>query len=160
MQREAQESFDQVVPNAGNKREQFLGEVMKRTNAAGLGIELAVTQPKKREDRYVLRGSIVFGNMWKGKRPYMLEVYADPIGNMLQTGWQLTTNELGGFLASTNAGARIQEKQAKIAGDPNTIRQLNGVLQAFHQGVFLPVLQLLSDSVAGAAQNTGGFLGA
>jgi hypothetical protein len=107
-----------------------------------------------------MKGAITFGNAWKGKRSYFLECYADPIGPSLQCGWQLTTNEVSGFIAHTDYGRRMDQKQTKIHNDPNTARQLNGILQSFHQMVFLPTLQDLINACGAQQQQSSGFLGA
>jgi hypothetical protein len=157
--KEIQDSFDQVVPGAAGHSDTFLGVVQRRCSEAGLGLELRPMKADRRSDRVVMRGSVTFGNAWKGTRPYTLEVYADPIGPSLQVGYQLTTSEIGGMLAQTNFGSRLDYKQSKIHNDPNTQRQLSGILQSFHQLVFLPTLQDLVDAI-GVSRPSGGFLGA
>ena len=159
MAQDLEHDFSQVVPGAADKRDAFLGEVLKQTNAAGLGIQLAVAKPKKREERYVLRGTIQLGN-WRGKDPYTLEVFADPMGNMLQTGWQLSSFAVGGIMGNTSFGEFSALQKARRQANPNVQRQLNGIVQGFHQGVFLPTLQQLVDAVSTASGQGGGFLGA
>ncbi len=156
--KELQESFDQVVPGAANHSDTFLGVIQRRCGEAGLGLELAPVRVDRRHDRVVMRGSISFGN-WRASRDYMLDVYADSLGPSLQVGWQLTTNEVGGILGGTQLGARLDYTQTKIHNDPNTQRQLNGILQSFHQMVFLPTLQDLVDAT-GVQRSSEGFLGA
>jgi hypothetical protein len=157
--KEVQDSFDQVVPGAAGHSNTFLGVVQQRCGEVGLGLDLVPIRVDRRQDRVVMRGSVTFGNAWKGKRPYLLDVYADPIGPSLQVGWQLTTEEIGGMLAGTTLGSRLDYKQTLIHNDPNTQRQLNGILQSFHQMVFLPTLQDLVDAI-GVSRPSGGFLGA
>ena len=159
--KEVQESENQFIAGAAARQNDFLGVIMKRCNAAGLGVTLAPVQlGRKQGNRTVMRGSIVFGNAWKGKRPYILEVYADPSGSNLQVGFQLTTEEMGGIMANTNFGARVANTQTKIHNDPNTQRQLSGVLQGFYQMVFMPTVQDLIDAVGAAGRQSNGFLGA
>jgi hypothetical protein len=156
--KEVEDSFDQFVPGAAVHSDKFLGVVQQRCNTAGLGITLGPAKTSRKNDRVVMRGVITFGNAWRAKG-YTLEVYADPRGDALQVGYQLTTEELGGFLANTEYGARVQQGQTRIHNDPNTLRQLNGILQGFHQMVFLPTLQDLVNAL-GAPRPSGGFLGA
>ena len=146
--KEVQDSFDQVVPGAAEHSNTFLGVVQQRSSEAGLGLDLVPVRVDRRQDRVVMRGGITFGNAWKGKRPYLLDVYADPIGPSLQVGWQLTTEEVGGMLAGTSLGMQLSYKQALIHNDPNTQRQLNGILQSFHLMVFLPTLENLVEQSA------------
>ena len=159
MAQELETDFSQVVPGAADMRDDFLGEVLKRTNAAGLGIQLAVAKPKKRDDRYVLRGTLAIGN-WRGKDPYTLEVYADPLGNMLQTGWQLSSFAVGGVAGGSTFGQFHSLQKARRQANPDVQRQLSGIVQGFHQGVFLPTLQLLVDAMGSVGGQSGGFLGA
>jgi hypothetical protein len=157
--RELQESFDQVVPGAAGHADTFLGVIQRRCHEAGLGLELMPVRVDRRQDRVVMRGSITFGNAWKGKRPYLFDVYADEVGPALQVGWQLSTDEFGGVLGNTNMGYMVRNAQATVANDPNTIRQLTGILQAFQQMVFLPTLQDLIDATD-VQRPANGFLGA
>lgn len=154
--KEVQDSFDEVIPGAAKHADTFLDVIQRRCNKSGIGIELAAAAPdRKQPDRIVMQGSVTFGNAWKGKRPYTLQVYADPVGKMLQVGWQVITSELGGVLSNSRMFVDLNNKQAAIHNDPNTIRQLTGILQAFHKSVFLPTLQNVVDAVEVKSRGKG-----
>lgn len=158
---EVQENFDQVVPAASRHGDTFLATIQKRTASGGIGISLDPIKASRKSDRIVLRGSITFGSIWNGKEPYTLEVYADALGQALQVGWQLTTQEIGGMLANTNMGQYAAAGKARRQADPNIMRQVSGILQAFHQTIFLPTLQDLINAVQRSQQQSaGGFFSA
>jgi hypothetical protein len=157
--KEVQDGENQFIPGAASYNEKFLGIVLQRCNESGLGITLGPVRVGRKDPRTVLRGSITFGNAWKGKRPYTLEVYADPQGQNLQVGYQLTTDEIGGLIGNTAFGSRLAQSQSNIHNDPKTQRELTGILQGFNQMVFLPTLQDLVEAV-GVQRPANGFLGA
>lgn len=161
MHKEVQDSFDQVIPGAVAHADTFLGVIQQRCNGAGIGVSLTPMRTSRKDERIVMRGDIEFGNAWKGKRSYTVDVYAYPMGQALQVGWQLTSNEVStnALGRSTSIGVIAHNTQARIHNDPNTQRQLSGTVQAFHQMVFLPTLQNLIDAV-GAPRSSNGFLGA
>jgi hypothetical protein len=162
---EVQDSFDQVVPGAAGFSDKFLGIIQDRCNKSGLGINLTPVRLDRKSDRIVMAGELQFGSAWKGKRSYSLQAYADRMGQMLQVGWQLNSNEveMSRVLTGYTAGgatmqARHRERQTQIHNDPNTMRMLNGIVQGFHQTVFLPTLQDLINAI-GPQQPQSGFLG-
>lgn len=160
---EVQDNFDQVVPNAAAHSEMFLRVVRDRCNEAGMGLTLTPVRADRKTDRVVMRGDVKFGNALKTVRRYTLEVYADPRGAVLQVGWQLNSHEMDGpslgqraLFGSMAAGAdRWNRKQTRLHNDPNTQRELNGVVQGFHQMVFLPTLQDLMSAVGQGAGGRG-----
>lgn len=161
MVRELQEDESEFIPGAAGYSEKFLDVIQQRCDDAQLGIALGLVRVGRKSDpRFIMRGTITFGNAWKGKKPYMLEVYADPAGPNLQVGFQLSTDEIGGMMANTNFGVRAYNTSVKIHNDPNTQRQLHGILQGFYQLVFAPTVQDLMEVVGRGRQQTNGFLGA
>ena len=159
------DNFDQVIPGAAKHKDTFLGIIQKRNAEAGLGIDLQPSQPDRKQDRIVMLGLITFGTSWKGRSTYSLRAYADPLGSALQVGWQLISPDVrqSAMGPLTNAGRFAQNNaivtQNRIAGDPETVRKLSGIVQGFHQMVFLPTLQNLIDAVA-PEPPANGFLGA
>jgi hypothetical protein len=155
------EGQSEFIPGAAGYSDKFLDVVQERCDQAGIGIALGLVKVgRKSNQRYVMRGTITFGNAWKGKKPYMLEVYADPAGSNLQVGFQLSTEEIGGVLGGTSYGIMANNSGVRIHNDPNTQRQLNGILQGFYQMVFAPTVQDLIDAVGRSRPQTNGFLGA
>ena len=73
----------------------------------------------------------------------------------LHVGWHLLSDEMGGVLGATNLGMKIQIAQMTIDQDVDTIRRLSGVLQTFHQMVFLPTLQDLIDALSAQGPSSG-----
>jgi hypothetical protein len=159
------ESFDQVIPGAVAHQDAFLGVIQKRCNEAQIGIHMEPQQPDRKQKRIVMIGTITFGNGWSGKSTYALRAYADPLGPALQVGWQLISPDVrqSAMGPLTNAGSFMQNNaivtQNRIAGDPEVVRQLSGIVQGFHQMVFLPTLQDLISACA-PARPANGFMGA
>jgi hypothetical protein len=161
MVKELQEGDSEFIAGAASYADKFLGVIQQRCNEAGIGVVLApIRVGRKQENRVVMRGTVTMGSTWKGKKPYLLEVYADPAGQNLQVGFQLSTEEVGGFMANTNAGMHAYAKGVRINNDPDTQRRLKGILQGFYQMVFAPTVQDLTDVVAASRQRSNGFLGA
>lgn len=159
-----EDGFDQVIQGASQFSAKFLQTIQARCNEANIGLSLQLAKRSRKDESYVLRGDIVFGD-WRAKRPFTIEVFADPIGQALHAGWQLTTSEyeIGGIFGATTYGsfanARSSARQTKIHNDPNTQRRLSAILQSFNQVVFIPTLQQLADAAGGSSGPRSGFLG-
>jgi hypothetical protein len=153
------QEWGQIVPRAAAKGEQFLSLVRQRCVEEGLGLDFNAVQLGRRDTRVVLRTELRFGNAWKGKRTFTLDVHADAEGNTLHVGWQLTVPVMGRILAGTALGQMNQNALARIENDPNTVRQINGKIEAFQQTVFLPTLEDLIAALD-ATPRQNGFLGA
>lgn len=160
MAREIEEHFDEIIPGAADRANQFLGVVRDRCNQEGIGIELRPHE-FRRSKRLVLRGHLQVGKLLRKSRPMQIEVFADPVGSSLQVGWQLTKEGAPEMLMGFNSVARGQMMQDKADYSPENVRQLNAILGAFHQTVFRPVLFQLTDALDRQRQSGGGgFLGA
>jgi len=158
--KELQDSGSQFIAGAARYSDKFLGVVQQRCNDAGIGLTLAPAWRSRKDPTPVMRGTIVFGNAWKGTRPYTLEVFADKSGPNLNVGYQLVSEEMGGRLSNTELGMRVAHGQTQIHNDPNTQRQLTGILQGFYQLAFVPTVQDLIAAIGAARQQANGFLGA
>lgn len=158
---ELETDFNQVVPGAADKGPQFLGVVQQRCNAESIGLTLHPNKPDRRQDRVVLEGTIqIQVRTFQGKgRPTSIQVFADPIGTSLNVGWQLLSDHTGeGLLSISASGRRSLDRRDRQDTNPDKLRQINAVLSAFHQVVFLPTLQQLADAVR--PQPASGFFGA
>jgi hypothetical protein len=159
--KEVQDSENQFIAGGAAYADKFLGVIQQRCNASGIGITLGPTTRNRKDPRPVMRGNISFGRALTGKRDYMFEVYADPAGPNLQVGYQLMSEEVGGgILGNTDMVRRANARQVRMHNDPNTQRQLSGIIQGFYQMVFVPTVQDLVDAIGATKQQTGGFLGA
>lgn len=155
--------FSQVLPGAADKGNQFLSVLQQRCAAEGIGVNLAPAKPSRREERIVLRGDLqIRASGMKGKgRPMTLEVFADPVGSSLSVGWQLLKDDGGGLFARTGMGQEMQWALDRGDNSPDKNRQVNAILGAFQQSVFLPVLQQLADAIQRQqGQGQAGFFSA
>lgn len=164
VQKNLENDFDQVVPGAASKGAEFLENVKARSTEAGLGLDLSTVTTKatrKTEARTSLRGTIAFGS-FRQKVPFVLEVFADPIGSTLHTGWTLTSQKTGTMFQATKGGRRHAELQDRTRGNPDVQRKLAGITSAFQATVFTPALQDLVDglSQSGSEGRSAGFFGA
>jgi hypothetical protein len=66
---------------------------------------------------------------------------------------------MGSILAGSTLGQMSSNSHARIDGDSNTVRQLNGKIEAFQETVFLPTLEDLVQAID-ATPRANGFLGA
>lgn len=134
MSEEGSYEFDQVVPNAAPEAQQFLEELrsLSQREAGVAEWGLALRKPSRLKNRVVLSGSYQMGNAWRKARPVQLEAYADPIGDHLQVGYQVTWGS-GLFFSALPIGDE----------DPKLIRKVDGMLTVFQQSVFLPALEQL-----------------
>ena len=126
--------FDQVVPNAAPEAQHFLEE-LHRLSLEEAGVadwRLALRKPNRLKSRVVLSGSYQMGNAWRKARPVQLEVYADPVGNHLQVGYQVTWGS-GLFFSALPIGD----------DNPKLIRKVDGMLAVFQQSIFLPAFEQL-----------------
>jgi hypothetical protein len=155
--RSIDENFDQLIPNAADRAGQFLGVLQKRCQAEGIGVDLVPTKPERKKDRVILVGSVP-----AGARPRRLEVFADPTGRALHVGWQTTVQVNTGVLAGTTFVRHLEAGIDQIDAKSEHVNRLSGILRAFHEMVFLPVLQQLADATERAhrAQSQSGFFGA
>ena len=138
MSEEVSYEFDEVVPNAAPEAQRFLEELhsLSEREAGVAEWGLALRKPSRLKNRVVLSGSYQMGNAWRKARPVQLEVYADPIGEHLQVGYQVTWGS-GLFFSALP----IDDD------DPKLIRKVDGMLAVFQQSVFLPALErLLADA--------------
>ena len=142
MSRAIDEKFNQLIPEAADRAGQFLGVLQKRCQAEGIGIDLLPTKPKRNNHRVILVGSVP-----AGARPRQLEVFADPIGRALHLGWQTTVELTAGPLSNTTFFRQLEAGIDRLDTGSEQVNRLNGVLRAFHELVFLPVLQQLVDAV-------------
>jgi hypothetical protein len=142
MSRSIDEKFDQLIPDAADRAGQFLGVLQKRCHAEGIGIDLVPTKPERKNHRVILVGSVPVG-----ARPRRLEVFADPIGCALHLGWQTTVELTTGLLANNTFFRQLEAGIDRLDAGSEHVNRLNGVLRAFHEMVFLPVLQQLADAV-------------
>ena len=155
MSRRIDDSFDQLIPNAADRAGQFLGVLQKRCRAEGIGIDLVPTKPERRTDRVIL-----VGNLSAGVRARHLEVFADPMGRALRVGWQTTVEVNTGLLANSTFVRYIEADIDRKDANAKHVHRLSGILQAFHELVFLPVLQQLADAIETAyGRSQGGFFG-
>lgn len=138
MESEIDYDFDQVVPDAAPYAQQFLDELQRLAQEEAGVAEwgLALRKPSRLKKRVVLAGSFQMGNLWRKARPVQLEAYADPVGNHLQVGYQVTWGS-GMFLSALP----IEEDDPKLA------RKVDGLLAVFQQSVFLPAFDQLEATV-------------
>jgi hypothetical protein len=155
-----QDSFEELIPGAGDKGKTFLQVITDRAAQENLGLVFIPKQVKK-SDQVVLEASIQFGGTFSKAAPMKLVVHADPVGNSLQVGWQLAST-VSAFNQYTPRGRMNQAKMEDRAMSPENQRKMSGILTAFHKAVFLPVLGMLVDAVQTSSrpQGGGGFLGA
>jgi hypothetical protein len=155
--RSIDENFDQLIPDAADRAGQFLGVLQKRCQAEGIGVDLVPNKPERKKDRVILVGSVP-----AGARPRRLEVFADPTGRALHVGWQTTVQVNTGMLAGTTFVRHLEAGIDQIDAKAEHVTRLSGILRAFHELVFLPVLQQLADATerAHTAQSQSGFFGA
>jgi hypothetical protein len=154
------EQFDQIIPNAASKAEQFLGVIQKTTVDSGIPLSF-VAEKARKTGRVCLVGTIQVGSTFRKTRPMKMEVYADAMGNSLQVGWQLSKAQLSGFAATFDSNVAAAAWQDLRDMHPDNIRQVNGILSAFHETVFLPVMGFLVDAVGRPSDpQSGGFLNA
>lgn len=77
-------------------------------------------------------------------------------------GWQTTVPVNTGLLSGTTFYQNLEAGINQIDAKSEHVNRLSGILRAFHEMVFLPVLQQLADATerARASQSQGGFFGA
>ncbi len=158
MARRREDGFEQIVPGAADMSGKFLGVLQRRCKQEGLDLELHVHEAR-RSKRLTLRAPILM----KRSRPLELEVFADPVGNALQVGWLLSRQvahplmeAMSDNISGGQAVMDIMESSMSIQND------LNRLLNAFHELVFIPVLNQLVDAVQrtrGLESGGSGFLG-
>ena len=158
--RELEQHFDQIIPGAADRSSQFLGVVQQRCQTEGLPLTLTPKE-ERRSKRVILQGVIQVGKTLRKGRPMTLQVYADPVGSSLQVGWQLSTDGVPDFLMGFNAVQRGQMSLDRRDSSPENVRQLSGILNAFHETVFRPVMGQLVDALQRTqGRSESGFLGA
>ncbi|TWE10499.1 hypothetical protein [Rudaeicoccus suwonensis] len=151
-------SFDYMVNGAAHNGPLFLKTVQDRCNAQDLGIKLAPKAAGK--GRTVMHGEVVMGRAFRGRVPFHFQVFADRKGPLLHVGYQLTTTDTpAGYGYRGRMGEAMYVGQQRVIADPDTQRQLSGMIQAFHLVVFDPTLRQLVESVGGNIPSNG-FMGA
>ena len=160
MPRELENQFDEIIPGAADRAAQFLGVLQQRCRDEGLPLDLQPKQDRK-SGRLILVGWIQVGKALRKGRTMNLEIYADPMGSSLQVGWQLSTEGVPSFLMGFDAVAQKQYALDRRDSSPEHVRQVSGILNAFHQTVFRPVMLQLVDAMERSQASSGeGFLGA
>jgi hypothetical protein len=157
--RDLQTSFDQLVPRAADKAELFLRVVLDRASYEDIGLKF-VAKEAKRTKQVVLEAPIQLGGRFLKAEAMRLTVHADRVGSSLQVGWQLTEDSVHTNLMVFDSVASAQASRSLRNCTPEAQRQLNGLLNAFHEVIFLPVLGLLVDALEGPSRSGSGFLGA
>ena len=153
-----EDEFDVVVRGGSGRAAQFLGVIQKMCQEEGLDVNLQPAKRSFRDSTVVLRGPLKVG---RGNQLEM-EVFADPQGTGLHVGWQATRATAGGsVLGNVGLLGEINAMRTRNAGKAGAVRAQSGILQAFNNMVFLPVVQQLTVAIQaerGPSQN--GFLGA
>lgn len=157
---ELEQSFDEVVPGAAAKSGMFLQVVLERAQQEDIGLNFVAKELRKTK-QVVLEAPIQLGGKLLSASPMKLIVYADPIGSSLQVGWQLTEQSVHTSMLAFDSIASAQASRSNRNYTPEAQRKLNGILNAFHSVIFVPVLGLLVDAMQQQNQRpSGGFLGA
>jgi hypothetical protein len=153
--------YDELIPYAADRSAQFLGVIKQRTEEEGLPLQLNA-KSERRSNRVVLEGLVQVGRGLNKGRPTTITVFADPVGNSLQVGWQISTPGVPAVMMGFDSVAMAQASMDRKDARPENVRAMSGVLMAFQQVVFVPVVGLLVDAVqrARGSQDRGGFLGA
>lgn len=148
--------FSYFVPEASSHAHTFLRTVVQRTAKSGLPLAFSARQDGK--GRTTIEAGFQAGHGFKKGSKLKLTVYADPIGAALQVGWDLRTQ--GDAAGATLLGV-ITAQTGNFDQHPDIQREVAGIMQAFQQMAFLPVLEQLVEAVGGSVGGTGsGFLGA
>jgi len=160
---ELEDHYQEVVPFAADKASMFLAVIRERGNEAGLGLTFELKQDRKSK-QFTLEAPIQFKRLLSSGTPQRVVVFAEPVGQMLSVGWQLTSQGIS--TALTSRSDRLAYSQAKMDhfnAKPENVRARQAMLVGFHQMVFQPTLHQLVEAVErtrSSGPNGAGFLGA
>jgi hypothetical protein len=158
-----QDQFQEVVPFAADKAGVFLNVIRDRGNEAGLGLTFEPKQNRKTK-LFTLEAKVQFKSFMQSGKPQSVVVFAEPTGQMLSVGWQLTSQSSSSTLASLSDSYAISEmKRERHNMKPENVRALQAMLVGFHKMVFMPTLHQLADAVdrsQSGPSGGSGFLGA
>ena len=154
MAKESILSEDHLIPHAGPRAEQFLGVIQQETLNQGLGIEFVAGRRSMRDKTIVLRAPLKVGRA----ADLELEVWAEPQGAALHVGWSAQEK----VADSWNAWGRdIQTIKQFGSNVQDAERKMRGMVQAFHNLVYQPVVQMLVEATQQRrTPGNDGFLGA
>lgn len=156
--RELQVFFDEMVPGAADKANLFLQVLQERAQAENLGLTFAAKELRKTRQLVLVAPIQLAGKLFTGA-PMQLMVHADPVGSALQVGWQLTEDSVHSSLMVFDSVASGQASRTMRNYTPDAQRKLNGLLNAFHGVVFMPVLELLVEAIEQKGRSGRGFSG-
>lgn len=148
---------DNLIPKAAPHAERFLRTIQERADAEGIGVKLKAGRRGLFDSTPVLKATVKAGY----QNDVKLEVFAEAQGSGLHVGWHASHPELGGALAGVGMFGQSNALNRAIGGTANKQRKLAGILQAFDQLVYRPVLQDLVMALRnGKGSQASGFLGA